>query len=51
MTVYEAREILKRPLVFGDPEQVEALECIADPRNITPEQLLDYVEQTGDTLL
>ncbi len=31
MIVYEAREILSRKLVFGDPQQIEALKCLADP--------------------
>jgi len=51
MTVYEARQVLTSPLVFGDPAQIEALACIADPASITPEQMLDWVEQTGEAPL
>ena len=52
MTVYEARHILTgRPLIFGDEWQIEAVKCLANPENITPEQMLDWVEQTGEAPL
>jgi hypothetical protein len=51
VTVYEARQVLAGPLVFGDEVQIYALMIIANPENITPEQMLDWVEQTREAPL
>ncbi len=48
MTVYQARQILSGPLLFGDTRQIEALKIILDQKNVTPEQLMDYIDETGE---